>query len=122
MQWPQEIVSAFQKVPLTPKEGVTKQTVVQYLLDQAARYAVWRAKGDAKRLPAAYNSPYTPLGYLSATGFGGKVDNCTFDERWCTAVDALYAYVREHVQEIMIHYQAEAEAYPDGLEEEGPQT
>ena len=115
MQWPQEIIAAFQKVPLTPKKGETKATVVQYLLDQSARFAVWRAKGDPKNLPNAYNAPYTPLGHLSVTGFGGKVDNCTFDERWCTAVDTLYAYVREHVQEIMTHYQAEAEPYPDGI-------
>lgn len=87
MQWPQEIVAAFQKVPFTPKQGETKETVVQHLLDQAARLAVWRARGDAKNLHSAYNSPFTPLGHLSVNTFDGKVDNCTFDERWRTAVD-----------------------------------
>lgn len=110
-------MEAFQQVPLKPKKGETKQTVVQYLLDQAARYAVWRAKGDPKRLPEAYNFPYTPLGHLSATGFGGKVENATFDERWCTAVDKLYAHVREQAEAIMTQFQGEAHPYPDGLEE-----
>lgn len=118
MQWPKEITEAFQQVALKPKKGETKQTVVQYLLDQAARYAVWRTKGNAKNLPDAYNFPYTPLGHLSNTGFGGKVENCTFDERWCTAVGRLYAYVREHIEEVMTNFQGQEQPYPDGLEEE----
>lgn len=118
MQWPKEITEAFQQVPLKPKKGETKETVVQYLLDQAARFAVWRAKGKPEHLHDAYNAPYTPLGHLSTTGFGGKVENATFDERWCTAVDKLYAHVREQAEAIMTQFQGEAQHYPDGLEDD----
>ena len=118
MKWPQEIVEAFKQVPFKPKQGETQETVVQYLLDQAAKYATWRSEGDPKNLPDAYSFPYTPLGHLSAMGFGGKVENCTFDEKWCTAVDKLYAYVREQAETILSNFQGKGEAYPDGREDE----
>jgi hypothetical protein len=116
MQWPQEIVEAFKQVPFTPREGESKETVVQYLLDQTAKFAVWRAQGDPENLYDAYELPYTPIGHLSMNEFADKVENCTFDGNWCAAVDKLNEFVRQGAARICFEFQAQGEAYPDQIE------
>ena len=116
MQWPKKIVAAFLKVPMVVMKGLTREEVVQYLLDETARRAVGRAKGNQKDLPAAYTQAYTPLGGVSTeVGMAPetrKLESITFDKRWCKAVDALYEYVRQEPQTICDAFRNEQKPWP----------
>lgn len=113
MQWPAEIVDAFSKVPMEPGIGLTKKGVIQYMLDESAKRAVGRAQADTNVLAVAYSQSYTPLGAVSIElGVEGKAKSITFDERWCEAVDALYAYVRKNPQLICDSFRNEQKPWP----------
>ncbi len=72
MRWPLDILDAFACiVEVAPDHPVGKGDVIQLLLDETARRAVWRADGDSGRLAAACNTPFTPFA-SAVEGLGSK--------------------------------------------------
>jgi hypothetical protein len=117
MDWPQEIVQAFSKaLTLELKDGLSKAEAVQFLLDETARRATWRAQAEPDRLAAAYCTPYTPLGALIASCLDGKAIRLGLEgPKWGVAVAALYDYVRGHADEICRHFRDSQEVYDDRI-------
>jgi len=117
MQWPSDITDAFDKaVDVESLEGSTKTDVIQYLLDETARRAVWRAKADPAKLEAAYQASYTPLGSVSVEGMtskGLKAKSMTIKPAWNEAVDRLYAFVAANPQLICDQFKDQQVAYCD---------
>lgn len=117
MHWPKEILSAFATaLKIDPAEGLDTKQVLQILLDETARRAIWRAQGDPAKLGNALRSPYTPLGALTASCVDGRAKSLTLQgPSWCTAVDALYEYMDAHAPEVCATFEDEWEPYADGF-------
>ena len=115
MQWPSEIVAAFERaVRIEPADGWTSAHVLQALLDETARRAVWRAQGDPARISGALRWPYTPLGSLCADGVDGRANKLMiFGSLWGAAVDALHGYIEQNAQMICDVFRDEMEPYDD---------
>ena len=117
MQWPADIFAAFFKaLDVDPIPGSSKEEVIQYLLDETARRAVWRAKADPCQLEAAYKAPYTPLGSVSVDGMvttGLKANSMTIKPEWNEAVDRLYAFVTENSQLVCDQFKDQQVVYCD---------
>ncbi|MBI4022430.1 MAG: hypothetical protein HY372_03650 [Candidatus Andersenbacteria bacterium] len=117
MNWPAEVVTAFSDaLDIDPVPDSTKDDVIQYLLDETARRAVWRAKADASKLEVAYKTPYTPLGSVSVEGMvskGLKANSMTIKPAWNEAVDRLYAFASANSQLICDHFKDQQVAYCD---------
>lgn len=119
MQWPSDITVAFDRaIDVAPVQGVTKSDVIQYLLDETARRAVWRSKADPAKIEGAYRAPYTPLGSVSVEGMfskGLKANSITFKPEWNEAVDRLYAFVAQNPQLICDQFRDQQVKYCDDV-------
>ncbi|TSC72858.1 MAG: hypothetical protein G01um101438_257 [Parcubacteria group bacterium Gr01-1014_38] len=119
MNWPAEIFDAFSEaVDVDPVPGSSKEEVIQYLLVETARRAVWRAKADPTKLDAAYRAPYTPLGSVSVEGMiskGLKAKSMTIKPAWHEAVDRLYAFVADNPQLICDQFKDQQVEYCDAI-------
>ena len=117
MQWPRDIVAAFDRaLDVESAEGWSKEQILQKLLDETARRVVWRARGDPANAGPALHSPYTPLGSLVAEGVDGLATRLVLHgDRWGAAVEALYGYFEANAPAIFAAFQDEAEPYDDRL-------
>jgi hypothetical protein len=117
MQWPPEIVAAFEDaLDLEPEEDLTPNQIFKTLLDETARRAVWRTRGDRSQISPALRSPYTPLGDVVGGGIEGMVRRLTIKgDRWKPAVDALYDYIERNVDLIFEVFADDVSPYNDSL-------
>ena len=101
-------------MPIEPTTGLTKEEVVQYLLDEVARRAVGRSEANPDTLVAAYRQAYTPLGGVSVElgAPPAKAESIIFDQRWCRAVDALYGWVEDNTQFICDSFRNDQKPWP----------
>jgi hypothetical protein len=116
MRWPAKLIARFDEAlqDVTLAEGYDKNGAIVAFLDGAARRAVWRCQGRAEDLVAAYFSPYTPIGAMTADGLGGGFVVFTLrGDVWGTALDALRTFVRENARLIVEDYEASALPYDD---------
>jgi hypothetical protein len=115
MKWPDSILAAFTgAIDVEPTEGYTRAQVLQTMLDETVRRAVWRAQGDPKNASAALRWPYTPLGSLVGSGIEGRAARITLHgSRWAVAVDTFHRFVEEHAAAIFDVFRDEAEPYDD---------
>ncbi len=115
MQWPPEIVAAFNRaLEIEPAAGWSKDQVLQKLLDETARRAVWRAQGDPAQARAALRSPYTPLGSLVGECVEGLAKRLVLHgDKWGEAVQALHGYIEANAAAVFEVFQDEAEPYDD---------
>ncbi|OGJ65893.1 hypothetical protein A3B61_03980 [Candidatus Peribacteria bacterium RIFCSPLOWO2_01_FULL_53_10] len=84
--------------PLIPKTGNSPDDVIQFVLDETAARAVFRAKGDPDELKETIDAPFTPLGSVVPGALHNQeiVDEYTLNEYWSPAVEALYEYIRNN--------------------------
>lgn len=117
MYWPDEIVASFAKaLVIEPAEGMDVDEIILTLLDETAKRAVWRAKGDPDQLGPALRSPYTPLGSVVADGIEGKAIRLTLKGKlWGPAVDAFYEYVETNAEAVCESFRFDARPYDDSL-------
>jgi hypothetical protein len=118
MTWPKEIVDALDAAVREVRlvKGYTKAAAIRQFLDMAASMAVWRCKGEAAHLEGAYFWPYTPIGHLTSTSFGGTMERFTIGgPSWGHALDLLKEYVRSHASEICDDYKGKPMPYPHEL-------
>jgi hypothetical protein len=120
MQWPPEIVDAFaDALDIEPEEGLTRNQIFKTLLDETARRAVWRTRGDRSQIGPALRSPYTPLGDVVGGGIEGMARRLTIKgDQWKPAVDALYEYIERHVDLIFKVFADDTAPYDDSLSTE----
>src|SRR4051812_21614182 len=113
MEWPQEIVTAFERaLEVSPAEGYDRGQVLRALFDETARRAVWRAQGDPQRLGPALRTPYTPLGSVVADCIDGRALSLTVKgEFWGQAVSALHSYAERNAPAVCAAFQDEMEPY-----------
>jgi len=117
MQWPSEILSAFQRaLEIEPAEGFTSEQVLEELLAETARRAVWRAEGDPARLGPSLRWPYTPLGSIVAECVHGRAKRLMLrGEHWGPAVQAFHAHLEANAATVCAAFQDEAEPYDDAV-------
>ena len=113
MQWPERLIAALARgVQVKPVEGLRQRDVLLALLDETARRAVWRAKGDPSRIGAALRTPYTPLGWVMADCVNGLAQTLTLGGRpWRQAVEAIHAYMEQNAEALCASYKEEAQPY-----------
>jgi hypothetical protein len=119
MQWPSKIVELFDHaLELQPEEGWTSNQIFKTLLDETARRAVWRTRGDRSLISAALRSPYTPLGDVIGGRIEGLCQRLTLHgDRWKPAVDALYEYIEKNVDLIFEVFGEDHSPYDDSLDD-----
>jgi hypothetical protein len=115
MKWPAEIVAAFNTaLEIEPAKGYTRDQVLQALLDETARRAVWRAGGDPERLGPALRTPYTPLGSVVPEAAGGRAASLTLHGAvWGRAVDLLHDFLERNAAAVCADFRDQAEPYDD---------
>jgi hypothetical protein len=115
MYWPADIVDAFgAALDIVPAEGLSVDDVIQELLDQTARRAVWRMRKHDTDVHSALRSPYTPLGSVIGDAVSGLVQRLTLKgPLWGVAVEALHTYIEDHIPDIIEACQFEAQPYDD---------
>ena len=88
--------------------------MLQALLDETARRAVWRAGCDPAKMSGALSWPYTPLGsvvpdyhihYIQTIALNGRL--------WSQATEAIYDYMERNAAAICAAFQDEQEPYDD---------
>lgn len=106
MKWPNEIVAAFsESLDITPIADYTKEMVIQSLLDGAAKIAVKGALGNSAKLLEVYQTPFTPIGQMTANGFGNTAEKFTLKgAEWAIAVNQLYEYIEANSEEITARF------------------
>src|SRR5436305_13742921 len=114
--WPKDLLDAFdvalQDVGLA--EGYTKAAALVKFLDAAAAMAVARCRGNAEHLMAAYFTPYTPIGQLTAAGMAGTMTRFALaGDRWGHALDALKACIQTHAADSCRAFENVRSPYPD---------
>ncbi len=117
MKWPKEVVSAVSRaLEIEPADGLRSDQVLQSLLDETARRAVWRAQGDPSKVGQALRSPFTPLGSVVADGIVGRAKRLTLHgDRWNVAVDAIHGYIELNARAVVEAYRDEMEPYDDAV-------
>jgi hypothetical protein len=117
MLWPDELIAAFRKgVKVKPAEGLTPDDVVRLMLDEVARRAVWRAKGDPSSLRAALETPYTPLGAVTAECVDGLAQSLALGGTgWIGAVRALNDYMEKNAAAVCASFKDEAQPYDSDI-------
>lgn len=118
MDWPKEILDALDDAvtQVTLAEGYTKVSALRHFLDMAASMAVWRAKGEPEALEGCYFWPYTPIGHLTNTGFGGTMTRFSLGgQSWGDALDSLRRFVRANKEAICREYGPKPIEYPHGM-------
>jgi len=117
MLWPQELITALERgMDVTPVAGLTPEQVYRELLDEAARRAVWRARGKAELLGAALRTPYTPIGSITMEGVNRlAVRLCLHGPEWSDAVELIHDFMEKHAEEICRSFKDEARPYHDGI-------
>jgi hypothetical protein len=115
MQWPKEIIAAFNRgLIIEPEDGLTSAEVLQWFLDEATRRAVWRAEGDPARLGGAMRWPFTPLGSVVPGEMEGKAKRLQLlGPKWSPAVDLFFDYCEKNAQLICDTFRDEMEPYDD---------
>ena len=115
MTWPAKLLEAFSfALDVEAKPGVAKDESIRSLLDETARRAVWRVKGNPSKLEAAYTTPFTPLGSVTAQPELIGVKSYTLHgQLWGDAVSELNTFVRENPQLICTQFKNEQVAYGD---------
>ena len=115
MQWPKDILDLFaHALEIVPAQGLSRADVLRALLDDTARRAVWRARGNPADARAALRSPYTPLGSLVGSRVEGRAESLTLrGERWGQAVDAFHTYIEENAEVVFAAFRDEAQPYDD---------
>jgi hypothetical protein len=116
MQWPKDLHDKFTRaLDLKPMPGYTKPEIIQYILDETARRAVWRAECKPERMSGCLRWPYTPLGSVVPCGLMDRVKTVSLggNPYWGIAVDALHTYIETHAETICEAFQDEQEPYDD---------
>jgi hypothetical protein len=115
VQWPKEILDLFaHALEIEPAAGLDRADVLHALLDDTARRAVWRARGNPADARAALRSPYTPLGSLIGSRVEGRAESLTLHgDRWGQAVDAFHGYIEENAEAVFAAFRDEAQPYDD---------
>ena len=115
MQWPADIITAFEAaLEIVPTEGYTPGQVLQAILDETARRAVWRAQNDPARARGALRWPFTPLGSVVPSTVGGRAKQmCLKGSEWGRAVDKFHQYIEDNAVAIFEIFRDEAEPYDD---------
>jgi hypothetical protein len=115
MTWPEPILAAFTAaLDVEPAAGYTREQVLQALLDETVRRAVWRAQGDPERASAALRSPYTPLGSVVSDGIDGRAVRLTLHgSDWGRAVAVFHRFVEENAAALFDEFRDEGEPYDD---------
>jgi hypothetical protein len=116
MQWPNEIIAAFsQGMDIEPLDGLSQEQVIRLILDETARRALWRAKGDPRRISGVLRWPFTPLGSVVPCSMSNWAESVTLHgRRWNVAVDAFYDYFEENVEVIFDAFRGDEQPYRDG--------
>jgi hypothetical protein len=117
MQWPKELIATLARgLDVEPVEGLSREHVYVAFLDETARRAVWRARGDPAKLRLALEAPYTPIGSVTASCVNGLAERlCLHGPAWCDAVEAIYAYMEENAADVCASFQDEWQPYESDL-------
>jgi hypothetical protein len=114
MLWPNHLITALERgLGVTPVEGLTAEHVYRTLLDEAARRAVWRARGNPADIGPAFRLPYTPIGSVTAECVNGLARQLCFrGQEWSDAVDLIHDFMEKHADQVCDSFKDEAEPYP----------
>jgi hypothetical protein len=117
MEWPKDLLEILARgMEVEPVEGLTAEQVLLAFLDETARRAVWRARGDPANVGAALRTPYTPIGSITAEGANGLADRlCLKGPQWSDAVDAIHDYMEAHAADLCANFKDEAQPYASDI-------
>ncbi len=114
MKWPKDIVDLFNRaLEIEPAEGLDTLTVLNAMLDETVRRAIWRVKGDPKLAGPALRTPYTPLGSVTGEGIMRMARRYTIHgDVWGDAVDAFHQYVENNAETVFAVFEGQGKPYP----------
>jgi hypothetical protein len=115
MQWPKELLAAVDRGLMVEAErGRSKADVIQAILDETARRAVWRAEGKPERLGDCLRAPYTPLGSVFPDYHVHFALRLGLERgHWSKAVDAINDHMEANAAAICAAFRDEQEPYDD---------
>ena len=104
--------------PLVPTAGATEDDIVQFVLDETAARAVFRAKGDPGLLKITIDAPFTALGSVvcGALGEENLAEEYTLNRDWQSAVQALHNFVRTNAERICQEFAGKESPWPEAFE------
>jgi hypothetical protein len=113
VQWPNELLALLEQgMSVQPVAGLSPRHVYRELLDETARRAVWRARGNPEWLGAALRTPYTPLGSVTADLVNGLARRlCLTGPQWGNAVEAIHHFMEQHAADVCASFREEARPY-----------
>jgi hypothetical protein len=121
MRWPDELIALLTRgLEVQPAEGLTADHVHRAFLDETARRAVWRARGNPARLGAALRTPYTPIGSITASCVNGLARQLRLSgPEWADAVHGIYDFMEEHAEAVCAAFKDDGQPYPSDIGMEG---